>query len=85
MTILDNEYKYYQDNKEHFLSQYEGKFIVIKNKEVIGVFDDKITAVEETRKKHELGTFIVQEVIKNDVITFHSRVLIGKNNKKNAS
>ena len=48
MTTLDKEFKYYQDNKEDFLSKYEGKFIVIKSKEVIGVFEDKITAVEET-------------------------------------
>ena len=78
MAALDKEFKYYQDHKEHFLSKYEGKFIVIKGEEVIGVFDDRIAAIEETKKTHELGTFLVHEVARDDVQMFHSRVLIGK-------
>ena len=78
MATLDTEFKYYQDNKEHFLAEYKGKFIVIKGEEVIGTYDDRIVAIEETKKIHKLGTFLVHEVIENDEIMFHSRVLIGK-------
>ena len=56
----------------------KGKFIAIKGTEVIGVFDDRVAAINETKKNHGLGTFLVQEVIKDDVLVFHSRVLIDK-------
>ena len=79
MAALDKEFKYYQDNKEHFLSKYEGKFIVIKGEEVIGVFDDRIAAIEETKKTHKLGTFLVQHIVKDNKIFFNSRVRIKKN------
>ena len=76
---LEKEFKFYQDNKEKFLVEYEGKFIVIKGNEVIGVFKDRLEAIEKTKQKHELGTFLVQEVVKDDVLVFHSRVLVGQN------
>ena len=76
MATLDREFEFYQDNKERFLSEYQGKFIVIKGEEVIGVFEDQMEAVEETRKKHQLGTFMVKEVVENDTITFRSREIV---------
>ena len=83
MASLDEEFKYYQNNKEEFLSKHKGKFIVIKGEKMIGVYDDRMEAIEATRKKHELGTFLVQEVKENDIQTFHSRVLLG--DKEDAS
>ena len=76
MATLDREFEFYQDNKERFLSEYQDKFIVIKGEEVIGVFEDQMEAVEETRKKHQLGTFMVKEVVENDTITFRSREIV---------
>lgn len=79
MEQLDKEYQFFKDNKESLLAQHEGKFVVIKGEAVIGVFDDMVVAIEETRKKHKLGTFLVQQVLKNNKIFFHSRVRIKKN------
>ena len=75
MENLDKDFKFYQENKEKFISKYENKFIVIFQQKVIGVFSDKMEAINETRKKHELGTFLVQEVTKDsDIAFFYSRV-----------
>lgn len=53
---------------------FEGKFIVLKNKTVIGVFDDRMEAINETRKTNELGTFLVQHVVDSEEqVRFHSR------------
>ena len=79
MDQLDKEYQFFKDNKESLLAQHEGRFVVIKGEKVIGVFDDRIVAIEETRKKHELGTFLVQHVLKKSDMFFHSRVRIKKN------
>lgn len=78
MTVnLRTEYQYYLDHKAEFLAQYEGKYIVIKHNKVLGVYDSDLHAIQETTKKEELGTFIVQFVTSNDdQIRFHSRVAI---------
>ena len=80
MSALDKEFKYYQDNRERLLAEYEGKFIVIKGEKVIGIFDDRMKAIEATKKEHELGTFLVQHIVKDNKIFFNSRVRIKKNN-----
>ena len=78
---LKPEFEYYLANQAKFVQQHNGKFIVIKDRAVIGVFDDQTTAVSETKKTHELGTFLVQKVEPGDEAytqTFHSRVAFRK-------
>ena len=75
MADLEKEFEYYRANKADFLAKYEGKFIVIKGHEVLGTFDEQLEAINETRKNHELGTFLVHQVTKDDdVAFFYSRV-----------
>lgn len=74
---LEQEFQFYLDNQESLVGEYHGKFIVIKDKKVIGVYDDELTAVQETQKSHEIGTFLVQKVEPGEAAytqTFHSRV-----------
>ena len=76
MNTLDKEFNYYLQNQEEFVEKYRGKFIVIKGKEVLGVYDSDIEAVRETTKHHELGTFLVQKCepgSESYTYTFHSR------------
>ncbi len=72
------EFEYYLANQGTFVEKYIGKYIVIQNRQVIGVYDDEITAINETRKTHELGKFLVQKVERGNgayTQTFHSRVV----------
>ena len=74
---LEKEFQYYLDNQADLVSQYDGMVLVIKNQQVIGVFDTEIEAIEETKKDEELGTFLVQRCSpgeENHTATFHSRV-----------
>lgn len=57
------EYEYYQAHKEELLRQYEGKVIVIKGEEVLGVYDDYMEAIGATAKTHKPGTFMVHKVV----------------------
>lgn len=78
---LKREFEYYLANQEALVRKHKGKFIVVKNREVIGVYDDQATAVSETEKTHELGTFLVQKVEPGNEAhtqTFHSRVAFGQ-------
>jgi len=76
--MLEKEFQYYLDNQSSFVEKYNGKFIVIKGNEVVGVYDSEIEAYDESGKTHELGTFLIQEVSPGEdnlTQTFRSRVI----------
>ena len=76
---LEKDFQYFIDHQNELVRQYAGRFIVIKNQKVIGVYDSEIQAFTETQKQHQLGTFIIQECKRGSEIytqNFHSRVLL---------
>ena len=80
-AILKDEFEFYLKNQKKLANEYSGKFIVIKGRKVIGVYDSEIKAVEETSKKEPIGTFLVQKCEHGDesiTQTFHSRMYYSK-------
>lgn len=76
---LEKEFKYYMAHQDELVKQYNGRFIVIKDSQVIGVYDSEFEAINETAKQHELGTFLVQKCepgTSSYIHTYHSRVAI---------
>ena len=55
------DYVYFKENCAHFFKEYGCRFIAIKNKQVLGVYDNFETALKETLKTEDAGTFIIQE------------------------
>ena len=79
MEKLEREFKYYLEHQEELVAKYDGKFIVIKDYNVIGAFDSELEAIEKTAEKHELGTFLVQKCEPGSgsyTQTYHSRVAL---------
>lgn len=79
-TNLNVEFEYYLQNQEAIVSKYNGKFVVIKDQQIIGAYDTALSAVLETEKKFPRGTFLVQKAEPgNKAYTqnFHSRVAFG--------
>ena len=77
MERLEKEFRYYLEHQDELVEKYNGKFIVIKNREVIGAFDSELEAIDKTAEKHELGTFLVQKCEpgrESYTQTYHSRV-----------
>ena len=75
--LLAKEFKFYLDNQEFLVNQYDGRVIVIKGGQVLGDYDSDAAALSETRKSHQLGTFLIQLVSTGQEAytqTFHSRV-----------
>jgi len=74
---LEKEFEYYLEHQNELVKQYKGKFIVIRGRKVIDSYDDELIAIEETSKKHKLGTFLVQKCTAGSegyTQIFHSRV-----------
>lgn len=80
MTNQEANFQYYMDNRDELNSKYPGKFLVIKDEQVVGVFDDQVTAFTETTREHEPGTFIVQQALPEAPETqiFHTRVIAAR-------
>lgn len=76
--MLKKEFNYYLDHQDELVSKYQGKFIVIKNEKVIGVYESEVDAYTKTVGKEELGTFLIQECQpgnENYTQTFRTRVI----------
>jgi hypothetical protein len=60
--MFERENAFYGANREQLRKKYLGKELVIAGEEIIGVYDDLDTAVDETEKTRPLGTFCVKFV-----------------------
>ncbi len=65
---LEIEMKYFEDHREEFLTNYYGKFAVIKGTECAGVFDTEENAYEEGAKRFEGEPFLIQQILPEDLI-----------------
>jgi hypothetical protein len=60
--MYERENVFYEANKAHLREKYLGKELVIVGEEIIGIYDDLDSAVDETEKIRPLGTFCVKSV-----------------------
>ncbi|MFZ5975752.1 MAG: hypothetical protein ACOYU3_10210 [Bacillota bacterium] len=65
------EYDYFKNHFEEIRSNFFGKHIAIKNSVILGSYDSYQEAIEQTCKTEEIGTFLVQEVVKNISDLYH--------------
>jgi len=75
---MAKEFEYYIKNQQELVKQYKGKFIVIKEQSVVGVYDTEIEAYNKSVEEFELGTFLIHEVQpgeENYTQTFRTRVV----------
>ena len=75
--MLENEFSFYLEHQAELAAQYEGKVLVIKDQEVIGIYNTEEEALTKTACAHELGTFLIQKCSADPesvIQTFRSRV-----------
>jgi hypothetical protein len=78
---LKKEFEWFLKHQGELVEKYNGQVVAIKDRRVLGAYPDEATAVAETRKVHELGTFLVQKVEPGTAAytqTFHSRVAFAR-------
>jgi hypothetical protein len=77
--MLEKEFKYYLDNQDELVKNYNDKFIVIKDEKIIGVYDSHSDAYNTTLLTEKLGAFLIQHCLSGDqgyTQTFHTQVII---------
>lgn len=76
--LLKEYYSYFMEHLEEIASKYSGRFVVIKNNEVVGDYPTELEAYSDSVKKYPLGEFLIQECKSADkdsyTQTFRSRV-----------
>lgn len=75
---LEEDFKFFIENQEELVKKHHGKVLVIKDKEVVGVYESEPEAYAAAVEKYELGTFLIQKCLpgeENYTQTFHSRVV----------
>ena len=60
--MLDIERRYFEENQQTLAQQYPGKFLLIKESEVIGAFDTMNDAIGEGARVYGLSSFLVRNV-----------------------
>lgn len=76
---LKRELDYFKENQAELVKKYKGKFLVIKDQKVQGVYDSEIDAYTNAKKKFELGTFLIQQCLPGQesyTQTLHSRAIL---------
>lgn len=63
MDTIQQEIDYYKANRQLFLDTYNGKFLVIKGQQIIGVYTSRTKAYNDTVVLHKEGTFIIEHPI----------------------
>lgn len=69
--MLEKEYRFFQENLENLVLRYENKFIIIKDSSIEGVFDSYNEALAFALKKFKIGSFLIQECIKENESIAH--------------
>lgn len=59
--MCDEDFKWFLKEYDNLFQKYGHKILAIKNKTIIGVYDEFSEAIRTTAQTHKLGSFIVQE------------------------
>jgi hypothetical protein len=62
--MQDQNFDYFTQNMGAFYKEYGHKFLVIKDRNVLGAYVSFDTALDGTLKKEAAGSFVIQECFK---------------------
>ena len=66
-TKLDQELKTYQAHRDELLGRAEGRYILIRNDELIGTFESQQDALQQGYEKFGNKPFLVKQVVEVEV------------------
>ena len=66
--LLEQERAFFQQIRDDLVKLHDGKFVVIKGEEVLGVFKDRDQAVKFVNPCYERGKVLIRRVQKEDSI-----------------
>ena len=61
-AMLDREFQTFQENKPNLVKNHMGKFVLIKNDTIIGIFENELDAVKQGNQQFKDSYFLVNEI-----------------------
>jgi len=74
---LREEYIYYQQHKESFLTEHPGTFVLIKGDEVVGFFDSEQAAYKVGLGRYGNEPFFIKRVEPEEGVIEHPALTLG--------
>ncbi len=62
-NVLDTELKTFEEHRERLLGTAKGKFVLIRNDQVVGVYDSKMDAINQGYKQFGNVPFLVKQIV----------------------
>ncbi len=62
--ILDSEMKTYEGNRDQLLAKAEGKFVLIRNDQVVGIYESKMDAIGQGYRQFGNVPFLVKQIVR---------------------
>lgn len=62
ITMLETERKFFDEHKAEFVEKYLERFVLVKDDELIGVFNTIEEAISEGARQFGLSSFLVRQV-----------------------
>ena len=73
---LEQELLTYQAHKSELLAKARGKFVLIKDDQIIGTFDTRVEAIRQGGKQFGLEPFFTKKILELDLpLNFTSRLI----------
>ena len=58
--MFKDELDFFVANQDELVKSYQGKILVIRGKDVVGVYSSALEAYLDAQKSYQLGTFMIQ-------------------------
>lgn len=59
---LESDFEYFLEIQAELALEHDGKFVAIKDKKVLGIFEDYLAAANAIYVEHERGTVLMQTI-----------------------
>ncbi|MGB3480314.1 MAG: hypothetical protein WBB67_14290 [bacterium] len=76
--VLEKELKTYETKKQELIGKSKGKFALVKDDQVIDVFDTKIDAIRQGYERFGNVPFLVKQIVEIETPQNFTSNLLGK-------
>jgi hypothetical protein len=75
--MLDKERKYFEKHRAEWLKQHPSKFVLVKDEELIGIFDTQQEALVEGARRFGSDSFLVRQVEESEQLIYIPALTLG--------
>ena len=75
--MLEKERKFFESHRADWLSQNPGKFVLVKDDELIGIFSSQKEALIEGARRFGTESFLVRQVEETEQVVYIPALTLG--------